>query len=102
MKVVRLDSVCREQQAAEGWFRSREEVPEFALTLTIPTLFRIPKLILSVPGVRKAQIVRRALYDPVSEDCPATILRTHPDATLYLDLESAAELDPKDMALSAR
>lgn len=102
LKVVRLDCVCREQQAAEGWFRSREDVPERALTLTIPTLFRIPKLILSVPGERKAQIVRRALYEPVSEECPATILRTHPDATLYLDLESAAELNLKDVALSSR
>lgn len=101
MKVVRLDAVCRQQQTAEGWFRTPEEVPDRALTLTIPTLFRIPRLIVSVPGERKAQIVRRTLQEPVSEDCPATILRTHPDAMLFLDAESAAELNLKDTVPSA-
>ena len=92
MKVTDLDSVCREQQAAEGWFKNREEVPHRALTLTIPTILRVPKLILTTPGERKARIVRRTLEESISEDCPATILRTHPDATLFLDAESAAEL----------
>ena len=92
-KVAQLDAVCRRQQAAEGWFSSVEQVPEYAITLTIPALFRVPKLILSVPGSRKAKIVRRAFEEPVSTECPATILRTHPDATIYLDSESADELD---------
>ncbi|MEO6828481.1 MAG: glucosamine-6-phosphate deaminase [Acidobacteriaceae bacterium] len=93
VKVVTLDKVCRQQQAAEGWFGSLDEVPAQAISLTIPTLFRVPRLILSVPGPRKAHIVRRTLEEPVSTNCPATLLRTHPDATLYLDKESAAELD---------
>ena len=93
MKAVTLDVACRQQQAAEGWFENFDAVPQRALTLTIPAIFRIPKLILSVPGNRKAQIVRRMLEEPISTDCPATILRTHPDATIYLDKESAAELD---------
>jgi glucosamine-6-phosphate deaminase len=92
-KVVHLDSLCRQQQAAEGWFTSVAEVPASAITLTIPTLLRVPKLIVSVPGKRKSSIVRRALKEPLSTECPATILRTHPNATLYLDLESANELD---------
>lgn len=93
IKIVHLDTICRQQQAAEGWFKSLEEVPELAITLTIPTLFRVPKLIASVPGSRKAKIMRRTLEAPVASDCPSTILRTHPDATVYLDAESAAELD---------
>jgi glucosamine-6-phosphate deaminase len=92
-KVVQLDSLCRKQQAAEGWFASAAEVPASAITLTIPTLLRVPKLIASVPGARKRGIVRRALEEAISTQCPATILRTHPNVTLYLDLESAAELD---------
>jgi len=92
VKIVHLDAVCRQQQAAEGWFDGIQEVPERAITLTIPTLFRVPKLIVSVPGRRKAQIIRRTLEDPISTDCPATLLRTHPDVTIYLDTESAAEL----------
>jgi glucosamine-6-phosphate deaminase len=93
MKVVTLDAECREQQLAEGWFRTLEEVPERALTLTISTLLKIPKLIVSVPGPRKAQSVRRTLEEPISTACPATILRTHPDVTLYLDRDSAAQLN---------
>ena len=93
MKIVTLDRACREQQVAEGWFPSFDRVPERALTLTIPTLLRIPRLFVSVPGRRKAAIMRRALRDPISAQCTATILRTHPDATIYLDEESASELD---------
>jgi glucosamine-6-phosphate deaminase len=93
MKVVKLDADCRQQQLAEGWFARFEDVPERALTLTIPTLFKVPKLIVSVPGRRKAQSVRRTLEEPISTACPSTILRTHPDVTLYLDPESASELN---------
>ena len=92
MKVVHLDDACRAQQVAEGWFPSLDEVPSRALTLTIPALFRTPKLIVSVPGPRKAAIVRRTALEPISIACPATILRTHSDATVYLDPDSAAEL----------
>jgi glucosamine-6-phosphate deaminase len=93
VKVVTLDAACRKQQLAEGWFDSLEEVPAQAISLTIPTLFRVPRLILSIPGPRKAHIVKRSLTEPISTDCPATILRTHPDATAYLDAESGAELN---------
>jgi glucosamine-6-phosphate deaminase len=92
MKVVHLDRKCREQQAAEGWFQGWEKVPERALTLTIPTVFAVPKLIVSVPGSRKAEAVRCTLYDPITTSCPSTLLRTHPDVTVYLDTDSAAEL----------
>jgi len=92
MKVVHLDAVCRQQQAAEGWFNKLEEVPARAMTLTIPTMFRVPRLIVSVPGPRKAAIVRRALEEPVTTNCPATLLHIHPNATVYLDRESAAQL----------
>jgi glucosamine-6-phosphate deaminase len=93
VKVVHLDTVCREQQAAEGWFQNAQSVPERAITVTIPTIFRVPKLIVSVPGIRKAKIIKRALEEPISTKCPASILRTHPDVTIYLDRDSAADLD---------
>lgn len=93
VKVVHLDPVCKQQQVAEGWFGNLDEVPGQAITLSIPALFRVPKLIVSVPGPRKARIVRRALEETIGTNCPATILRTHPDATLYLDKESAAEVE---------
>ncbi|MHB8888970.1 MAG: 6-phosphogluconolactonase [Acidobacteriaceae bacterium] len=93
VKLVELDAECRQQQLAEGWFKSLEEIPNRAVTLTIPALLRVPRLIVSVPGPRKAKIVRRALVESISTDCPATILRTHPNATLYLDAESSAQIE---------
>jgi glucosamine-6-phosphate deaminase len=92
VRTVGLDSACRQQQAAEGWFNSLEDVPKVAITLTMPALFRVPRLILSVPGPRKAEIVQRIIEEPISADCPATILRSHPNATLHLDSDSAVKL----------
>jgi glucosamine-6-phosphate deaminase len=92
VKVVSLDQACRQQQVNEGWFSNLSEVPQKAVTLTIPTLLRVPTLIASVPGVRKAHIVKRTLEEAVSTRCPSTILRTHPGAIAFLDRESAAEI----------
>jgi glucosamine-6-phosphate deaminase len=92
IKIVSLDDQCRQQQVNEGWFKSLAEVPKQAITLTIPTLLRVPRLIASVPGERKAHIVHRTLTEEISTRCPATIMRNHPDVTVYLDPDSATEL----------
>lgn len=92
VKIVSLDQMCRAQQAAEGWFATPDDVPEQAITLTISTILRVPTLIVSVPGRRKAAILRRTLEEPISTACPATILREHPGTTVYLDEEAAKEL----------
>jgi len=92
VKIVQLDEPCRRQQAAEGWFKSFEEVPSTAITLTMPRLFRVPKLIISVLGPRKASVIRRTFEQPISTACPSTILRTHADATVFMDREAASEV----------
>jgi glucosamine-6-phosphate deaminase len=92
VKIVEIDSTCRNQQLAEGWFQTLDEVPTHAVTLTIPTLFRIPELIASVPGPRKAQIIKKSVQEPVSPQIPATLLREHPNVTIYLDEASASQL----------
>ena len=93
MKIVTLDRECRQQQVNEEWFGSLEEVPKQALTLTIPALMRIPELIASVPGRRKCGAVERTLGEEISTHCPATILRTHVNAHVYLDRDSAAGVE---------
>lgn len=96
-KVVELDAQCRQQQLAEGWFPTIDDVPRAAITLTIPALMRVPKLIASVPGPRKAAIVRRAIEEPIATVCPATILRTHPNVTVFLDPDSAGLIDSRKL-----
>jgi glucosamine-6-phosphate deaminase len=95
VRVVHLDTPCRQQQASEGWFSSFDEVPEVAITVTIPALFRVPKLILTVPGPRKAEAVKQMVEGPISTSCPASILRRHPNATLHVDLDAAAQIMDK-------
>jgi glucosamine-6-phosphate deaminase len=91
VKVADLDQACRQQQVNEGWFPSLADVPSQAITLTIPTVMRIPELIISVPGERKRAIVRRTLHDPISTACPSTVLRRHSNVHLYVDAASMAE-----------
>jgi glucosamine-6-phosphate deaminase len=94
IQVVTLAETARLQQVGEGHFASLEEVPEQAITLTIPTLLE-PRMVLAVvPEARKAPAVQAALEGPITPDCPASILRTHGHVTLYLDAESAALLRP--------
>jgi glucosamine-6-phosphate deaminase len=93
LKVVELDSMCQAQQVAEGWFGGLEDVPRQAVTLTIPALVRVPHLVISVPGERKAEIMRQVVVDAeITPLRPASILRKHPDATIYLDSDSAARI----------
>jgi glucosamine-6-phosphate deaminase len=90
VKIVRLDEACRAQQVHDGCFGTIDDVPTHAFTLTIPALLAAPMLAVVVPGPRKAEAVRNALRGPISESCPASALRTHPGATLFLDRESAS------------
>jgi glucosamine-6-phosphate deaminase len=89
IKRVALDPLCRRQQVNDGCFDDLESVPAHALTLTIPTLMSGRYLVCAVPGESKRLAVAKTLNEPVSTSCPASILRYHPDCTLYLDLESS-------------
>lgn len=92
VKIVQLDDACRRQQVNDGCFPNLAAVPTHALSLTIPVFRRARHLSVVVPGPRKAAAVRTTLRDAVTTTCPATILRTHPAATLFLDRASAAQL----------
>ena len=93
VRVVKLDETCRVQQVHDGCFPLLEKVPTHALTLTIPTLFSAPAIFCMVPAATKATAVRNTLQGPVTEQVPASILKTHANAFLFLDRDSASELD---------
>ncbi len=90
VKKVQLDSMSRHQQVHDGCFASLDQVPEYALTLTIPALLRGRHLFCMVPAQHKAEAISHTLLDPVSETYPATCLRSHPHTTLFVDQDSAA------------
>lgn len=92
VKKVELDEVCRTQQVHDGCFETLSQVPKYALTATIPTLMSAWAVFCVVPAPAKAEAVRRMLREPIAEACPASILRRHPNATLYLDADAAAKL----------
>ena len=92
VKVVELDALCRRQQVNDGCFPKIEDVPTHAITLTIPALMHAEVLVCSVPGPRKAEAVRATVRGPIGEKCPATAMRRHSSATLYLDADSASLL----------
>ena len=92
VKVVELDEPCRQQQLGEGWFGSLAEVPTHALSLTIPAIMNCRFISCVVPDERKADAVYNTLNGPVATACPASILRTHANAILYLDQASAKRI----------
>ena len=89
VKVVELEDVCRLQQVHDGCFQHIGQVPTHALTVTIPGMTGAKAMYCTVPAATKAQAVYHMLRDAISEKCPATILRKHPNAKLYLDRDSA-------------
>jgi glucosamine-6-phosphate deaminase len=91
VKRVRLDAACRQQQVNDGCFPTLDAVPAEALTLTIPALLAGRHLFCVVPGKTKTEAVRNVLRGHITTACPASVLRTHPDCTLYLDPDAYGE-----------
>ena len=90
VKIVELEDKCRQQQVHDGCFPTLDQVPTHAFTMTIPALMAADYLFCIVPGATKTAAVKDTLTQPVSEACPATILRRHMRAVLYIDRESGA------------
>jgi glucosamine-6-phosphate deaminase len=99
--VVNLDEPCRRQQVGEGWFANLSEVPRQAISMSVRQILKAKEIIAVVPDARKAQAVKLCLEGEISPMAPASILRTHPAVTLYLDSESGSLLNPATLAALA-
>ena len=93
VKPVKLDEVCRNQQVNDGCFATIDDVPTHALTLTVPALMSGKELYCIVPAKTKANAVNATVNGEITDTCPASVLRTHKCATLYLDPDSASLLN---------
>ena len=93
--IVVLDEACRRQQVGESWFTDISEVPRRAITMSIRQILKAKEIIAVVPEARKARAVKTCCEGPITPLSPASILRTHPSTTLFLDRHSSALLNPE-------
>jgi glucosamine-6-phosphate deaminase len=92
--IVKLDEACRQQQVGEAWFADISQVPKQAISMSVRQILKAKEILAVVPGPRKARAVKACMEDAISPDTPASILRTHPNSTVYLDQDSASLLGP--------
>src|SRR6266568_4261848 len=91
---VRVDEACRRQQLGEGWFATLDDVPRRAISMSVRQILKAKRILCIVPDARKAKAVKSCFQGEISPLAPASILRTHPNTTVFLDQHSAALLDP--------
>ena len=91
--VITLDEACRKQQLGEGWFPTFDDVPKQAISMGVKQILKSKAIINTGPDTRKAQAVKGAIEGPLTNTCPASILRTHADCHTFLDENSASLLE---------
>ena len=99
--VVNLDQACRQQQVGEGWFPNIDSVPKQAISMSVKQVLKSKEILAVVPGPKKSQAIHACFDGPISPMAPSSILRTHPNTTIYLDRESAALLSPATLSALA-
>jgi len=90
--VVKLDDACKKQQVREGWFAKPEDVPDYAVSMSVHRIMQCRVILSCVPYKIKAAAIKKTLESDVTNMIPATLLKTHPDWHLYLDMDSASLL----------
>ena len=92
--IVKLDEACRRQQVGEAWFADLSQVPTQAISMSVRQILKAKEILAVVPDSRKAQAIKACFEGEIGPMAPASILRTHANATVYLDTNSAALLSP--------
>jgi len=96
--IVNLDEACRRQQVGEGWFKDLDTVPRQAISMSVRQVLKAREIIAVVPDTRKAEAIKACFGGKITSMAPSSILRTHPNATIYLVKDSAALLTPQTLA----
>jgi glucosamine-6-phosphate deaminase len=96
--VVNLDQACRLQQVGEGWFKDLSTVPTQAISMSVRQVMKSKEILAVVPDARKARAIKACFDGEINPMAPSSILRTHPNATVYLDTHSAALLSRKTLS----
>jgi glucosamine-6-phosphate deaminase len=96
--VVNLDQACRLQQVGEGWFKDLSTVPTQAISMSVRQVMKSKEILAVVPDARKAHAIKACFDGEINPMAPSSILRTHRNATVYLDRHSAALLSRKTLS----
>jgi len=96
--IVALDHACRLQQVGEGWFENLDAVPKQAVSMSVRQVLKAKEILAVVPDARKAPAIKACFDGPISPMAPSSVLRNHPNATVYLDRQSSALLSPATLA----
>jgi glucosamine-6-phosphate deaminase len=96
--IVALDHACRLQQVGEGWFENLDAVPKQAISMSVRQVLKAKEILAVVPDARKAPAIKACFDGPISPMAPSSILRNHPNATVYLDRQSSALLSPATLS----
>ena len=97
--VVNLNDTCKKQQVGEGWFATADDVPKQAISMTVYQMMTSRVVLSIVPGARKAEAIKKTLEaEEVTNLVPATKLREHDNWMLFLDENSASQVDPSKLA----
>ena len=96
--IVALDHACRLQQVGEGWFKNLDAVPKRAISMSVRQVLKAKEILAVVPDARKAAAINACFDGPISPMAPSSILRKHPNATVYLDRQSSALLSPATLS----
>src|SRR3954469_11334230 len=90
--IVDLDEACRRQQVGEAWFSDLSQVPRRAISMSVRQILKAKEIVAVVPGSQKAQAIAACFNGEITPTAPASILRNHANATVYLDTNSASLL----------
>ncbi len=91
--IVNLDEACRQQQVGEAWFANISQVPKQAISMSARQILKAKEILAVVPDKRKAHAIQLCFEGKIRPEAPASILRTHRNATIYLDMQSASLLE---------
>ena len=83
--------------ARANMFGSRENVPKTGVTMGIKTIMNSRQIFLFAKGVNKAVMLEKALFGPITQDIPASVLQLHPALTVIADEEAASGLPHRSM-----
>ena len=90
-RLISLDRITKLDAASD--FNGAEYVPNRAITMGVGTILKARKIILMAWGEGKAEIIKKALEGPVTDQIPATFLQNHSNTAIYLDKAAASDLN---------